>query len=118
MESRLQPSFRISNRNIDRAGRRCRTIERQRWPESCAAERFRSVDSGLIVTRRGIVVLQPGIQQQGPPTPAFVIDNSILEEFVERFRRALDTHWQNSNLSYTFKSNSFTWLHTFHENRV
>jgi diaminopimelate decarboxylase len=63
------------------------------------------------------VVLQPGIQQQGPPTPAFVIDNSILEEFVERFRRALDTHWPNSILSYSFKTNSLPWLLAFMEKR-
>src|SRR5699024_10288309 len=101
MESRLQPSFRTSNRNIDRNGRRCRTLERQRWEKSCALEQCRSVDSGLIVLRRGIVVLQPGIHQQVPLTPAFVIEHSILEEFVERFRRALSTHWPNSILSYS-----------------
>src|SRR5699024_2023632 len=42
---------------------------------------------------------------------------SILEEFVERFRRALDTHWPNSILSYSFKTNSLPWLLAFMEKR-
>lgn len=52
-----------------------------------------------------------------PPTPAFVIDVPILEDFVGRFQRALDTHWPNSILSYSFKTNSLPWLITFMRDR-
>lgn len=52
-----------------------------------------------------------------PPTPAFVIDVPVLEDFVERFQRALDTHWPNSILSYSFKTNSLPWLIAFMRER-
>lgn len=48
-----------------------------------------------------------------PPTPAFVIDVPILDAFVGRFQNALDTHWPNSILSYSFKTNSLPWLVSF-----
>ncbi len=51
-----------------------------------------------------------------PPTPAFVIDVPVLEEFVSRFQQALDVHWPNSILSYSFKTNSLPWLVSFMRN--
>ena len=46
----------------------------------------------------------------GPATPAFVIDDDILEELVGRFQAALAAHWPHSILSYSFKTNSLPWL--------
>ncbi|WP_080792829.1 hypothetical protein [Corynebacterium pacaense] len=48
-----------------------------------------------------------------PPTPSFVIDVPLLESFLHSFQRALLTHWPNSILSYSFKTNSLPWLVTF-----
>lgn len=48
-----------------------------------------------------------------PTTPAFVIDVPVLEGFLNRFQRALDTHWPHSILSYSFKTNSLPWLVSF-----
>jgi diaminopimelate decarboxylase len=45
-----------------------------------------------------------------PTTPAFVIDVPVLDEFVERFRSALDAQWPGSILSYSFKTNALPWL--------
>ncbi|RJN31602.1 hypothetical protein [Nesterenkonia natronophila] len=52
-----------------------------------------------------------------PPTPAFVIDVPILDDFVSRFQQALDKHWPNSILSYSFKTNSLPWLVSFMRDR-
>ncbi|MGP6174874.1 hypothetical protein [Corynebacterium sp. A21] len=52
-----------------------------------------------------------------PPAPAFVIDVPVLEGFLSRFQQALNTHWQNSILSYSFKTNSLPWLITFMRDR-
>ena len=46
----------------------------------------------------------------GPPTPAFVIDENALGALVTRFQRALETHWPNSIMSYSVKTNSLPWL--------
>ncbi|MGD7003265.1 hypothetical protein [Corynebacterium halotolerans] len=56
----------------------------------------------------------PGME---PPTPAFVIDVPVLESFVRRFESALDKHWPNSILSYSFKTNSLPWLISFMRDR-
>ncbi len=45
-----------------------------------------------------------------PPTPSFVIDVPLLEHFLSKFQNALDRHWPNSVLSYSFKTNSLPWL--------
>lgn len=52
-----------------------------------------------------------------PTTPSFVVDAPLLEEFVDRFERALDTHWPRSVLSYSFKTNSLPWLISFMRRR-
>lgn len=52
-----------------------------------------------------------------PPTPAWVIDVPVLEEFLTRFQRALETHWPNSILGYSFKTNSLPWLVSFMRDR-
>ena len=52
-----------------------------------------------------------------PPTPAFVLDISVLEELVDSFRHALDNHWPNAVLSYSFKTNSLPWLLSFMQRR-
>lgn len=50
-------------------------------------------------------------QQQRPPTtPALVFDEAKLDLFVTRFENALATHWPNSILSYSFKTNALPWL--------
>lgn len=48
-----------------------------------------------------------------PQTPAFVLDSSVLEEFINRFRQALMKHWPNSVQSYSFKTNALPWLLSF-----
>lgn len=50
-------------------------------------------------------------------TPAFVIDVPVLEQFVNRFQQALNTHWPHSILSYSFKTNSLPWLVSFMRDR-
>lgn len=52
-----------------------------------------------------------------PPTPAFVIDVPVLEGFLSRFEKALENHWSNSILSYSFKTNSLPWLVSFMRER-
>lgn len=52
-----------------------------------------------------------------PPTPAFVIEVPRLERFTHRFQQAMDAHWPNSILSYSFKTNSLPWLVTFMRDR-
>lgn len=49
----------------------------------------------------------------GPPTPAFVIDESALSTLVNRFQDALADHWPNSVMSYSVKTNSLPWLLTY-----
>ncbi len=56
---------------------------------------------------------QHGTRQHEPQTPAFVLDSSVLEEFIDRFRQALLNHWPNSVLSYSFKTNALPWLLSF-----
>ncbi|MGO2034841.1 MAG: hypothetical protein ACTH2U_00070 [Brevibacterium sp.] len=60
-----------------------------------------------------IEVAQHGTRQQEPRTPAYVLDSSTLEEFIDRFRQALLNHWPNSVLSYSFKTNALPWLLSF-----
>ncbi|WP_018296656.1 hypothetical protein [Corynebacterium lubricantis] len=45
-----------------------------------------------------------------PPTPAFVIDLPALNQLLGDFQGALEKHWPNSILSYSFKTNSLPWL--------
>jgi len=45
-----------------------------------------------------------------PVTPSFVVDQPTLRRFCDRFQRALTTHWPNSILAYSFKTNSLPWL--------
>lgn len=52
-----------------------------------------------------------------PATPAFVIDQPMLEDFVTRFQQALDKHWPHSILSYSFKTNALPWLVSFLRDR-
>lgn len=63
--------------------------------------------------KRVIEVAQHGTRQHEPQTPAFVLDSSVLEEFINRFRQALLNHWPNSILSYSFKTNALPWLLSF-----
>lgn len=52
-----------------------------------------------------------------PPTPAFVIDEPLLEKFTDRFLGAMHAHWPNSILGYSFKTNSLPWLVAFMRDR-
>lgn len=52
-----------------------------------------------------------------PTTPAFVIDQPKLEDFVVRFQQALEKHWPYSILSYSFKTNALPWLISFLRDR-
>ncbi|QGU06903.1 Diaminopimelate decarboxylase [Corynebacterium occultum] len=52
-------------------------------------------------------------QDMEPPTPAWVVDVPLLDKFLKRFQAALETHWSNSILSYSFKTNSLPWLVSF-----
>lgn len=52
-----------------------------------------------------------------PPTPAFVIDVPLLEKFTDRFFQAMRSHWPNSILGYSFKTNSLPWLVAFLRDR-
>ena len=45
-----------------------------------------------------------------PPTPTWVIDEEVLGRYLGNFQRALATHWPNSILGYSFKTNSLPWL--------
>lgn len=53
----------------------------------------------------------------GPPSPAFVIDESALETLVTRFQNALAQQWPNSVMSYSVKTNSLPWLLTYMKQR-
>ncbi len=57
------------------------------------------------------------LDQVDPPTPAFVFDVPKLDKFVTRFQQALATHWPNSILSYSFKTNSLPWLLSYMRQR-
>lgn len=52
-----------------------------------------------------------------PPTPAFVVDESLVAEFVGRFETALERFWPNSILSYSFKTNALPWLISYMRER-
>lgn len=52
-----------------------------------------------------------------PPTPSWVIDQSILEQLLGSFHQALATHWPHSLLAYSFKTNSLPWLISFMRDR-
>ncbi len=52
-----------------------------------------------------------------PPTPAWVIDVPLLDMFLSRFQTALESHWPNSILGYSFKTNSLPWLLSFMRDR-
>ena len=52
-----------------------------------------------------------------PPTPALVLDVPKLEGFVTRLQDAVDTHWPNAILSYSFKTNPLPWLIGFMRDR-
>ncbi|UZD62018.1 hypothetical protein [Brevibacterium sp. JSBI002] len=54
---------------------------------------------------------------EGPPTPAFVIDEEALEILVTRFQKALDRNWPNSVMSYSVKTNSLPWLLSYMKQR-
>ena len=43
-------------------------------------------------------------------TPAFVVDQPLLEDFRIRFQAAMAAHWPNSILGYSFKTNALPWL--------
>lgn len=45
-----------------------------------------------------------------PATPSFVVDQPTLGRFCDRFEAALATHWPNSIVAYSFKTNSLPWL--------
>ncbi|SMX88488.1 hypothetical protein [Brevibacterium antiquum] len=49
----------------------------------------------------------------GPPTPAFVIDESALNLRVNRFQNALAKYWPHSVMSYSVKTNPLPWLLTY-----
>ncbi|WP_125106994.1 hypothetical protein [Gulosibacter massiliensis] len=51
------------------------------------------------------------------PTPAFVVDEPLLTLFAGRFEAALERHWPNSILSYSFKTNALPWLISHLRNR-
>src|SRR5699024_3169574 len=51
--------------------------------------------------------------QQHPVTPAHNIDNPLLQSFLSRLQRALETYWPNSLIGYSFKTNSLPWLVTY-----
>ena len=53
----------------------------------------------------------------GPPTPAFVIDESALNLLVNRFQSALAKHWPHSVMSYSVKTNPLPWLLTYMRRR-
>lgn len=57
------------------------------------------------------------VRPDEPPTPSYVLDLPVLEEQVAGFRRALDRHWPNAILSYSFKTNSLPWLLSFMHRR-
>ncbi|WP_432789960.1 hypothetical protein QYM46_17295 [Brevibacterium sp. K11IcPPYGO002] len=57
------------------------------------------------------------IRPDEPPTPAFVVDLPALDDVVSGFRDALDRHWANSVLSYSFKTNSLPWLLSYMQRR-
>lgn len=52
-----------------------------------------------------------------PPTPTWVIDEELLGRYLGNFQRALATHWPNSILGYSFKTNSLPWLITYMRDR-
>lgn len=52
-----------------------------------------------------------------PTTPSWVIDVPVLEKFLGRFQKALETHWPHSILGYSFKTNSLPWLISFMRDR-
>ena len=52
-----------------------------------------------------------------PATPAFVVDQSTLGRFCDRFERALAKHWPDSTLAYSFKTNSLPWLLAYMRDR-
>lgn len=52
-----------------------------------------------------------------PVTPAFVIDQPLLQDFLSRFQTAMATHWPKSILGYSFKTNALPWLVTFMRDR-
>lgn len=57
------------------------------------------------------------LEELQPATPAFVIDVPLLEKFTDRFLKAMHTHWPNSILGYSFKTNSLPWLVAFMRDR-
>src|SRR5699024_8117314 len=59
----------------------------------------------------------PQPSNRNPPTPALILDVPKLEGFVARLQKAVDTHWSNAILSYSFKTNSLPWLIGFMRDR-
>lgn len=57
------------------------------------------------------------LRELHPPTPAWVIDVPVLETFLARFQKALNTYWPHSILGYSFKTNSLPWLISFLRDR-
>lgn len=57
------------------------------------------------------------VDNMQPATPAFVIDVPLLEQFTDRFQLAMQEHWPNSILGYSYKTNSLPWLIAFMRDR-
>src|SRR5690625_5111298 len=43
-------------------------------------------------------------------SPYFLIDKNELEQNVQELKSALNSHWENSIVGYSFKTNSLPWL--------
>jgi diaminopimelate decarboxylase len=50
------------------------------------------------------------VPPEHPQTPAFVVDEPLLDDLRIRFQRAMAAHWSNSILGYSFKTNALPWL--------
>ena len=43
-------------------------------------------------------------------TPYFLIEESLLAENIDGFRKALDSLWPNSIIAYSVKTNALPWV--------
>lgn len=43
-------------------------------------------------------------------TPYYVIDQNALDENFEKLKRALQNHWSNSIIGYSYKTNALPWI--------
>lgn len=55
-------------------------------------------------------------KQQEIETPYFLIDEKDLNNNMSNLISALDTHWKNYIVGYSFKTNSFPWLVNYFKN--